>query len=291
MSNNPHKEWPIHTISALPGLLPHIYKKPPLLYVRGTIPLLPPEGKYITIIGPRKPSSYAYNICTHIIASLKGLPVCIVSGLAYGIDAHAHSEAIKNNIPCIAFPGSGIDDAILYPRSNIRLAHTILERGGALLCEWEPSLRAAPWTFIARNRLMAGISHSTIIIEAGEKSGTLITARFALTEGRDVFVVPADITRTEARGSNTLIQQGAHPITCIDDIPLLLGFTQEKEKTNDPSLSLEAITIIKLLSDPHTISEIHSLTNIPISTLIPIIQELELDGKIIRKGSLLRTSI
>lgn len=211
------------TTRELPGLLGNIYKPPTSLNYRGDLSWISNISMFITIVGPRKPSAYAKKICVEVVQSMKDLPVCIVSGLAYGIDCLAHRTALENNIRCIAFPGSGIEDDSIYPRGNLRLAKEIISKGGALMCEWPTSMHPAPWTFVARNRLMAGISHATIIVEAGEKSGTLITARYALEEGRDIYVVPGDTTRPKSYGSNSLLDQGAHIILNVEDLLIKLG--------------------------------------------------------------------
>jgi DNA processing protein len=271
-----------------PGYLNNIYKAPEKLFYRGTVPR---AEKYITIVGPRKPSNYAKQVCKEIVEELADFSVCIVSGLAYGIDAVAHATALECNIPCIAFPGSGIEDSVLYPQYNFNLAQSILERGGALMCQWPTSTRAAPWTFPSRNRLMAGIADAVIIIEASDKSGTLITARYALDEGRNVFVVPADITRLEALGSNSLIQMGAHPIIQIKEIPELLGFKNLKSYEEDTfnssydELSAEQETIIRNLQSEMTTTEISLATKLSVSQIISELQELEIQNLVNRNGS------
>jgi len=267
--------------SDFPGYLKNIYKPPPKLFFRGSIPV---AEKYITIVGPRKPSNYAKQVCRDIVESLRDYPICIVSGLAYGIDAVAHATAIECNISCIAFPGSGIEDLVLYPQYNFDLAQSILEHGGALMCQWPTSTRAAPWTFPSRNRLMAGIADAVIIIEASDKSGTLITARYALDEGRDVFVVPADITRLEAYGSNSLIQMGAHPIISVDNIPELLGLYYPELDAIEVVSNVQENTILKNLQSEMTSTQISEATNLSISKIISELQELEIQGLIERAG-------
>ena len=292
------------SIKSMPGHLKNIYKPPPTLYIRKRIDVeIPAREKYITIVGPRKSSVYARNVCEQIIESLRDYSVCIVSGLAYGIDAIAHTHALKNNIACIAFPGSGIEDSVLYPKHNYSLAHDILKSGGALMCEWNTSLCAATWTFPARNRLMAGIADAVIIIEAGDKSGTLITTRYALAEGRDVFVVPADITRAEAKGSNRLIQEGAHPITSTDELPELLKLQPLENKKTSSSVSILAKEnssqgtfsntlgafsqkILTALSSPKNTSQLSTELQHGVSEVLAHLQDLELDDLVIRDGSL-----
>ena len=145
-------------------------------------------------------------------------PFVIVSGLALGIDAIAHNAALDNNILTIAVPGSGLDESVLYPASNRNLALKILKHGGALISELEPKAKAAPWTFPMRNRIMAGMSHAVLVIEAENKSGTRITARLATEYNREVFSVPGSIFSSVSEGCNELIREGATPITSARDI-------------------------------------------------------------------------
>ena len=132
-------------------------------------------------------------MCKHLIEGLRGYPIVIVSGLAYGADAAAHRAALEVGLPTVAVPGSGLDWDILYPRANVGLAREILKAGGALLSEEEPETKAADWTFPKRNRVMAGLSRATLIIEAKELSGSLITARLTVEYNRELLVVPGSI--------------------------------------------------------------------------------------------------
>lgn len=144
--------------------------------------------------------------------------------MAIGIDTAVHTACLKYGIKTIVFPGSGLDPSVLYPQSNIPLAEKIIESGGCIISEYENTARSLPWMFIKRNRLMAGISHLTIIIEAQEKSGTLVTARLATDYNREVGAVPGSIFSKQSEGSNRLIHSGATPIRNAQDIHNLLGF-------------------------------------------------------------------
>lgn len=154
--------------------------------------------------------------CRHLIQSLAGHKVIIVSGLAVGIDGIAHQAALDAGLQTIAFPGSGLDWPVLYPSHNIGLAHNILKAGGALLSEFPCDLRGAYWTFPTRNRTMAGISHVTVVIEAEEKSGALITARHALEFCRETYAVPGSIFSYASAGTNKILGEWAHPITTVE---------------------------------------------------------------------------
>lgn len=204
-------------IVPIPKLLSEIPDTPTYLYIRGTLPELK-NTIVVTIVGSRKYSKYGKHVCQQLIAGLQGYPFVIVSGLAIGIDTIAHQTALEVGLPCIAIPGSGLHDDVLYPRRNKLLAQRIIKNGGCLLSEYQPDFKATRWSFPKRNRMMAGISHAVLVIEAQKKSGTLITANLALEYGREVLVVPGAISDHRFDGGNNLIQQGAYPITSAQDI-------------------------------------------------------------------------
>jgi DNA processing protein len=214
---------------AFPPQLLEIPQPPKELWLAGTLPS--PETVLLTVVGARKHSHYGEEACETIIAGLAGYDIAIVSGLALGIDAIAHEAAMNAGLLTIAVPGSGLDHRVLYPRSNVNLAERILKSGGALLSEYPPEMHAAQWTFPQRNRIMAGLARATLIIEAEEKSGTLITARLATDYNRDVFAVPGSIFSPLSRGPNKLITLGATPISSSEDVLHALGFNVDDEAT------------------------------------------------------------
>jgi DNA processing protein len=170
-----------------------------------------------------------------LIAGLVGYPVAIVSGMAIGIDSEAHKAALEVGIPTVAVLPSGLNDSIIYPAQNRMLAKQILKSGGALLSENEPDFKAAIYSFPQRNRIAAGMSTATLIVEAGEKSGTLITARLALNYNREVLAIPHELGRETGAGVNTLIREGATLVRNSEDILQALGFKIE-EKAEQASL-------------------------------------------------------
>jgi DNA processing protein len=210
-----------------PPQLLEIPQPPKELWLAGTLPS--PETVLLTVVGARKHSHYGEEACETIIEGLTGYDIAIVSGLALGIDAIAHEAAMNAGLPTIAVPGSGLDPRVLYPRSNVNLAERILRSGGALLSEYPPEMHAAQWTFPQRNRIMAGLARATLIIEAEEKSGTLITARLATDYNRDVFAVPGSIFSPLSKGPNKLITLGATPISSSEDVLHALGFNVDDE--------------------------------------------------------------
>jgi len=277
-----------------PKALLEIPQPPKELYIRGEMPARnathsvaggPSEELiYLAVVGSRKFTSYGKDACDKLIAGLKGLPVVIVSGLAMGIDSIAHKAALKNSLTTIAFPGSGLDDNVIHPSINQRLAKEILEAGGALISEFEPDFKATQWSFPMRNRLMAGISKAVLIIEAEEKSGTLITARMATDYNRDVLAVPGSINSPSSRGTNKLIRLGATPITCVDDLLEALGFAIENNKDKQQKLfedcSDDEKKILDLLFEPLSRDELIRQMEMPTGDANALLSIMEIKGLI-----------
>ncbi len=240
---------------------------------------------FLTVVGSRKYSQYGKEVCQKLIAGLKGYDITIVSGLALGIDAIAHNSALDNGLKTLAIPGSGLDEKVLYPKSNLPLAKKILSAGGTLLSEYEPEQKAAPWTFPQRNRIMAGLAKATLIIEATEKSGTLITARLALEYNREICAVPTSIFSFYGKGSNKLLNQGATPITCSEDLLQVLGFDlqdtapQLEMRFND--CSKEEKLIIENIKEPKSRDELIRELEIPASQINILLSSMEIKGIII----------
>ena len=194
---------------------------PAHLSIRGTLP--GPEYTYLCIVGSRRTTQYGSRILSQLIAGLARYPVAIVSGLAWGTDANAHKIALEVGLPTIAVMPSGLNDDVMYPTMNRPLAKQILKSGGALISENPASFKAMLHSFAQRNRIAAGMSKAALIVEAGEKSGTLITARLALDYNREVLVVPHELGHATGLGCNTLIHEGATLIRNSDDILEALG--------------------------------------------------------------------
>ena len=235
-----------------PPQLLEIPEPPKELWVAGELPS--PETVLLTVVGSRKHTSYGKEACEKIIAGLRGYDIAIVSGLALGIDAIAHEAAMKAGLKTIAVPGSGLDPSVLYPRSHVNLAKRILDAGGALLSEYPPDMKATQWTFPRRNRIMAGLARATLLIEAGEKSGTLITARLAADYNRDVFVIPGSIFSSASHGTHQFLKLGATPVTSGEDVLLALGFNVEQEPKQTlvdlSQLPEEEQAVMELLAEP-----------------------------------------
>lgn len=222
MSNNIH----IYGRDLWPQQLKEIPDPPDTLYIKGEMATPPQnrEQKFVCVVGSRKASPYGKDMCEQIISGLAGYPITIVSGLALGIDACAHSSALRAGLHTIAFPGSGLGEHVLYPRSNHRLAEEIISAGGALISEYAPDTVSGPWAFPRRNRLMAALCELVIIIECRKESGSLITARLALDYNRMVGTVPGSVFSTHSEGPHYLLRQGASIIESSADVLELLGF-------------------------------------------------------------------
>ncbi|MDO8604655.1 MAG: DNA-processing protein DprA [bacterium] len=263
-----------------PKALLEIPQVPEKLFVAGELPD-PSQYYYLAVVGSRKYTSYGKEACERIIAGLAGYPIVIVSGLAMGIDAIAHRAALDAGLRTIGMPGSGIDSSVIGPRINLNLAYEIVQNGGALISEYEPTARAAIWTFPQRNRLMAGISQGVLIIEAEEKSGTLITARLAVEYSRNVYTVPGSIFSAPSKGTNNLLRQGATPITSAKDLLEEIGFVEQSFGSLDLTLfTPEEQAILVLLDEPREREEIIASLDTPPAQTLSILTVLEIKGVI-----------
>lgn len=264
-----------------PKLLSEISDPPQELFLIGNLPS--EDHIFLAVVGSRKFTNYGKEATEHVIAGLKGFPIVIVSGLAIGIDSIAHNAALNAGLTTIAIPGSGLSDRVLYPASNRSLAKKIVERGGALLSPFEPDFKATQWSFPARNRIMAGISQAVLIIEAEEKSGTLITARLALDYNRDVYAVPGSIFSATSRGTNSLIAQGATPVTKSADVLSALGFAIDEKNgkagdTSPADMLPEEKMVWNLLESPLERDDLLRMMNMQISKANGVLSLMEIKG-------------
>jgi len=289
---NPSSQYTIHTLlpEEFPVGLREIPYQPEKLFIVGELPD-PTQYYYLAVVGSRKYTSYGREAAERIIGGLTGYPIVIVSGLAIGIDCIAHRTALDNGLLTIAIPGSGLDQSVLYPRTNLALANEIVESGGALLSEFEPNFHATQWSFPQRNRLMAGITQGTLIIEAEEKSGTLITARLALDYNRNIYAVPGSIFSAPSKGTNNLIRQGATPIVSSENLLEELGLkemsyndSKNKNKLDVTHYSPDEQTILLLLNNPCSREDILSSIEKPVAQTLSILTTLEIKGIICEKN-------
>lgn len=198
------------------------------------------DYKILTIVGSRKNSTYGREVLEYLLKNLVGENIIIVSGLALGIDTLAHANALKNDLPTISIPGSGLGRKVLYPSANVNLSEEIINKDGLLLSEYEDDMKSQLYFFPARNRIMAAISDAVLIVEAGEKSGTLITARLAMEYGKNVGVIPNNIFAGGSTGSNELIKSGAAPVTKVEDVLELLNISLDGQGLLDLDFNKES---------------------------------------------------
>lgn len=264
-----------------PEMLKYIHDPPLVLYVRGRLP----QMNSIAIVGSRKASGYGIETAVKLAKDLAYSGILVVSGMARGIDTAAHCGALNAGGRTAAVLGCGVD--IAYPPENSRLMERITE-SGAVLSEYPPGTPPATFHFPCRNRIISGMTLGTVVVEAGNKSGSLITAHNAMEQGRDVFAVPGDITHYNSMGTNRLIKDGAKMVLSVDDILEELHFgispikgKQKKKRGRGDELSAEGKKIINALKLEDLYDEEISIkTGISAAELFGLLLDLELKGMI-----------
>lgn len=270
-----------------PALLKTISSPPPLLYVKGEMP----ESNELTlaVVGTRMCSAYGREVTEPLVRDLVLSGFTIVSGMAKGIDTIAHHTVLEENGKTIAVLGSGIDEKSLYPSQNRHLAKRIVTKG-AVLSEFVPGTMPLPEYFPQRNRVIAGLAKGVLVVEAPEKSGALITARFAIDEGREVFAVPGHIFSKNSAGTHRLIQMGAKLVRGINDI---LEELHVEGRTVPSSASLvsfasldekQLMAVFKNQETPIHIDMISQLSGLHINTVSSTLTLMEIDGRIKNLG-------
>lgn len=265
-----------HHLSAL-GEIPDPPKE---LWFAGTLP--PPDSKKLAVVGSRAMTPYGKESCEFLISGLSGYPVSIVSGLALGLDAHAHRSALAAGLHTVAIPGSGLHERVLAPRTNLALAHDIVAKSGALLSEHPPNTAARTYFFPARNRLMAGIADAVLVIEARAESGTLITARLAGEYGKELLCVPHRIGDHTGHAAETFIRIGATLVTSPAHILEALGISTHPsiKPIPLPELSFTETLLLSLLTEPTEKDTLLRASNLPIGEALGALLTLELKGLI-----------
>jgi DNA processing protein len=279
--------WLARSDPAFPALLRAIHDPPPGLFVRGTadVSLLAEVG--IAVVGARACSLYGSSVATSMSQELAAAGVVVVSGLARGVDAAAHRGALESG-RTVAVLGCGIDRD--YPRSHAGLAARIAERG-LIVSEYPPGVEPAPWRFPARNRIVAGISRATLVIEARERSGALITADLALEEGRDVLAVPGEITSALSAGTNALLRLGATPATRVEDVFEVLGIEPPVPTLDVSELdAVERAVLVALAAEAGGVDELVARTGLTAATVAGALAALELDGRVVAADGIFRNS-
>jgi DNA processing protein len=267
-----------------PSLLAQLHDPPRQLYVRGDAAAL--DGPAVAVVGARSCSAYGAQVARELARELARAGVVVVSGLARGIDGEAHRGALEADGRTVAVLGCGIDRD--YPRSHASLAGKIRERG-AVVSEYPPGIEPAPWRFPARNRIIAGLCQATVVVEARERSGALITADFALELGRDVFAVPGEITSALSAGTNDLVRQGAGPMLSARDVLDAIGL--EPEIAARPKVTAAAGALLDLLSDGACAAdELARRSGLSSGDVAAALVELELAGLVSEGEGIYRVS-
>jgi DNA processing protein len=258
-----------------PKRLGAVFDPPPSLYLRGggNPELL--GYRSVAVVGARSCSPYGAQVARMVGRELAAAGLVVVSGLARGIDGEAHRGVLDAGGLTVAVLGCGIDRD--YPASNAQLSRRIEERG-LVVSEYEAGVEPAPWRFPARNRIIAGLSEAVVVVEARERSGALITADFALDEGREVFAVPGEITSSLSMGTNALLKLGATPLTATDDVLDVLGVERVAE-SDVVDVSAAAAQVLELVREsPCGADELTARGALDAGALSIALTELELAG-------------
>lgn len=267
-----------------PALLHAVHDPPAGLFVRGAADVELLSRPSVAIVGARACSGYGAAVGRTLARDVARAGLVIVSGLARGIDAEAHRGALEAGAQTVAVLGCGIDRD--YPAAHAELARRIAETG-LIVSEYAPGVEPAPWRFPARNRIVAGLAAATVIVEARERSGALITADLALEEGREVFAVPGEITSALSAGTNTLLKLGASPLTCAGD--LLACFGLDGAAMDEAAFEGDAGAVLaQLRGAAATADELVRTTGLPAAVVARALVELELAGKAVCTDGLYR---
>lgn len=270
-----------------PDLLAAIPDPPPGIWLRGAAEPEILARPSVAIVGARACSSYGRSVARTLGRELAAAGLVVVSGLARGIDGEAHRGALEAGGVTVAVLGCGIDRD--YPAAHRELAQRIGERG-LLVSEYEVGVEPAPWRFPARNRIIAGLCTATVVVEARERSGALITADFALEDGREVMVVPGEITSAVSAGANALLRIGATPVTGTADVLEAFGLELVTEPVAPPG-GLGATLLTRLADNPASINELARTTEATPGDIAAALIELELTGRVSEEEGVYRVTL
>lgn len=268
-----------HSDPGYPENLAAIYDPPPVIFFKGRLNAA--DKLSVAIVGTRKPSPYGLLVAEKLAKDLTALGVTIVSGMARGIDSAAHRGALENSGRTIAVLGCGPD--VVYPRENKKLMEEIMHNG-AVVSEFPPGTQPEAWRFPVRNRIISGLSQATLVVEAAEKSGALITADFALEQGRDVMAVPGNVVNPLSRGPHRLIKQGARLVEGAGDVLDELGMeklfpAQKSDLDSKMKMSYEEETLYSLLTlDPVSLDELVIKSGLLPQKVMAALMYLEIKG-------------
>jgi DNA processing protein len=260
-----------------PVRLKQIYDYPPVLYIRGNLPA--EDEACLAVVGTRRPTIYGRQVTEEIVTDLARSKITIVSGLARGIDSVAHRTTLDARGKTIAVLGSGLD--IVYPGENTKLAQAIMEQG-ALVSEYHLGVKPRAENFPLRNRIMSGLSLGVLVVEAGERSGALITAHQAVEQNREVFAIPGSILSPASQGTNRLIQEGAKLVRnyadILQELNLAIVVRQAEIKEFSPADEFESAILKQLTSEPSHIDEICRQSGLTMQEVSSTLALLELEG-------------
>ena len=278
--------WLGRSSPGFPGRLRSIHDPPPGLFLRGAAPAALLERASAAVVGARACSDYGAHVARALGRELASAGVVVVSGLARGIDSWAHRGSLEAGGPTVAVLGCGIDRD--YPRAHAALAAEIAATG-LIVSEYPPGVAPAPWRFPARNRIVAGLTAATVVVEARERSGALITADLALEEGREVLAVPGEITSPLAAGSNALLRVGATSVTRASDVLEALGIDPAPPRAEGgPPEGPAASALAAIDGGASTPDEIARATGLPASVVAAALVELELAGLVEVQSGVIR---
>ncbi len=271
--------------AAYPERLGALEQPPPVLYLRGAI--LPEDAWAVAVVGTRRVTRYGRQVAEEIGAALARQGITVVSGLARGVDGIAHRAALQAGGRTIAVLGSGVDH--IYPPEHRRLAEEIIT-AGALVSDYPPGTPPDAANFPPRNRIIAGLALATVVVEAGETSGALITARFAAEQGREVFAVPGGIYAPQSKGPNRLIKNGAHPFLSVDDLLEVLNITQVEQYRQArlalPDDPVESKLLSLLRDEPLHVDELRAQADLPVAQVSAALTMMELKGLVRQVGAM-----
>jgi len=270
-----------------PRSLAAIFDPPAGLFVRGEAPLDVLSRPAVAIVGARACSSYGSHVARSFGRELAGAGLIVVSGMARGVDGEAHRGALEAGGQTVAVLGCGIDRD--YPAAHAELARRICHEG-LVVSEYAPGVEPAPWRFPARNRIVAGLAQVTVVIEARERSGALITSDLALEEGREVFAVPGEITSALSAGTNALLRLGATVATSGADVLETFGLAPPEPEP--PDLTPTAAALLGRLRDgPHSADELVRALALDAGAAAAALTELELNGLLTETSGIFRASV
>ena len=273
-----------------PERLKEITPSPPVLYLRGKLEA--DDQWAVSIVGTRRITSYGRQMAAKIATRLSQAGITVVSGLARGVDGIAHKSTLEQGGRTLAVLGSGVDR--IYPPDHRQLAAQIMDRG-ALISDYPPGTPPEASNFPPRNRIISGLSMATVVVEAGRRSGALITAEFAVEQGREVFAVPGNVLSPQSKGTNRLIQEGARILLDPQEILEVLDLTRVTEQSAAravlPENATEAELFGVLSHEPLHVDEIRSQTHLSIEEVTSTLALMELKGMVRQVGGMRYTAV